>query len=106
MSSVDYNKPISHIITAIQYNSIDQSMRVEIKNDHDININNILNIEITEKQHRFDFGLKHVEVGQASDTVIEFVPFIWCPIQKRTLEESVSTVSTRRGKLQKKSIVC
>ena len=39
-----------------------------------------------EKQHRFHFRLKRVKVSQASDTLIELVPFIWSSIMKGALK--------------------
>ena len=45
------------------------------------------NIEISEKQHGFDFRRKHVEVGEASTTFIDHIPFIMMLRKERNAQK-------------------
>ena len=66
----------------------------------------MLTVEITEKEHRLNFRLKQVKVGQPSDTFIKLVPFIWGSISEGAIKKGVRTITTGWGKFQKKGIVC
>ena len=47
----------------------------------------MLNIEISEQQHGFDFRRKHAEVGEASTMFIDHVPFIMVLHKERNVQK-------------------